>query len=181
VRFLTSDSVGWEDERYPTTRNSDAFAIRSMYYLPYRAALRFEARAFSDSWGISSQNYEFRYIQPYKENLSFELKLRYYDQDQADFYADLFPFADAQTFLARDKELSQYTSVNLGFGVNYELKTNIPFIDKTTLHFYYDRMSFDYENFRDASGNNSAEFGFGNEPLYSLDANVIRFFISAWY
>ena len=182
IRFRNGDDIGRSLERYPSTRNSDALALRSMYYLPYRAALRTELRAFADSWGVNSQNIEFRYLQPYKENVTFELKFRYYDQNQANFYSDLFPFEDAQTFLARDKELSDFNSLNLGFGASYDLPKNwLPFFEKTSAHLFYDRIRFEYGNFRDISGTNTAIFGIGNEPLYRFDANVIRLFISAWF
>ena len=39
-------------------------------------------------------------------------------------------------------------------------------------------MSLEYENFLDARQTNRTP---GTESLYSLDADVIRFFISAWF
>ena len=42
--------------------------------------------------------------------------MRFYTQNQADFYADLFPFRDAQNFLARDRELAAFKNVTMGIG-----------------------------------------------------------------
>ena len=180
VRFQTpGGGVGTQPEAYPETRNSDAFAVRSMYYLPYRAALRLEYRTYVDSWGIDANNYEVRYIHPFRDQWIFEAKYRAYSQGQADFYSDLFPFEDAQNFMARDKEMSEFSNTSFGLGVSYELKKSyLSWIDKTTINLYWDSMSFDYKNFRENTPENTEAFGVGNEPLYSFDANVVRFFVS---
>jgi len=184
VRFLNPDgSTGRQQERYPTTRSSDAYAIRSMYYLPYRAALRFEARYFSDSWDISATNFELRYIHPFRDQWVFEGKLRSYSQTQASFYSDLFPYFDYQNFLASDKEMSEYSNLTIGLGVSYEFKSDwLSFFDKSSVNLFWDNISFDYNNYT----NKVVEEGDiaatpGTEPLYSFNANVIRFFLSAWY
>lgn len=183
VRYLdTSGAPLLQKELYPTTRSSDAFAIRSMYYLPYRAAIRAEARYFSDSWDIQSSNIELRYIHPYGNRWIWEAKIRSYSQTQASFYSDLFPFVDAQNFLARDKEMSEYSNTSFGVGATYELRYQwLAFFEKATANLYWDHFSFDYANYRENLPENTQEYGAGNEPLYSFDANVIRFFVSAWY
>ena len=182
-------------ENYPRTRNSDAVAMRTMYYLPYRASVRFEARSFSDSWGIKSSNYELRYIHPYNEKYIFEIKARTYSQGKADFYQDVFsdedPLAsnlDEAEFRARDKELSNFDSINLGFGVTYDLQKAWRFVNKQTLSFYFDTMQFSYEDFRDArqsdirfSNGEAPRFAPGEEPSYTLNANVLRIFYTAYY
>jgi len=183
VRFLQlNGDVGYQPEHYPSTRSSDSFAIRSMYYLPYRAAVRFEARHFNDSWDIAATNYEFRYIHPYKDQWIFEGKVRVYDQTQASFYSDLYAYQNAQNFLARDKEMSEFSDIALGLGATYEVKAQwLSFFEKTTLNLFWDSINFDYANYRENTAANSEEFGLGNEPLYSFNANVIRFFLSASY
>jgi len=94
------------------------------------------------------------------------------------FYSDLFPFQDAQNFLARDKELSSFNSLTLGAGVSYELdnKTWRTF-KRGSLNFHYDYIQFDYDDFRDLTQSGSV----GNEPLYSFNAGVIRAFASLWF
>ena len=182
VRYIDGSSFGFQREVYPNTRNSDAFAIRGIYYLPYRAALRAEYRTYSDSWGIGSDNYELRYIHPFREQWVFQIKYRAYDQNAADFYSDLFPFEDAQNFLARDKEMSEFSNTSVGVGVSYEIKQNlISFVDKTSINLFWDYTQFDYENFRQNTPENSAEFGVGNEPFFSFDANIISLFLSVTY
>lgn len=174
-------------EKYPFTRNSDAFAIRSMYYLPYRAAVRLEYRVFSDSWGIEADNYELRYIHPIGDQWTIEAKYRNYSQTQANFYSDLFNERDEYTFMARDKELSTYTSTSMGIGGSYVIKARwLQFVDKASVNLFIDTMSFEYDNFRDARESMNlpgrpAVAAVGQESMYQFDATVIRLFISVLY
>src|SRR5690606_24327928 len=125
--------------------NSDAVGLRAMYYLPYRAALRADYRKYTDNWGIDASNYELRYTHPYKQWL-FELKYRAYEQSEADFYSDLFPYANYQNFMGRDKELSPLTTTTIGLGVTYQLPNGfVPGFDKSTVNLFWDRIHFDYE------------------------------------
>jgi hypothetical protein len=186
VRYLDSTvarGYSLEPEVYPRTRNSDAFAIRGLYYLSYRATLRGEYRAFNDSWGITANSYELRYTHPIESlNLTLEGKYRIYDQSAADFFQDLFPFPNSNgiEFRARDKEMSAFGTRTIGVGISYELPPNwLPFAEKTSINLYWDRMQFNYDQFRDHRDTNAAAPG--SEKFYSFNANVIRFFFSFWY
>ena len=171
-----------QTEVYPRTHTSDAFALGGKYYLPYRAALGLNYRYFTDDWGIDAQTIELEYTHPFRENWIFDVRLRHYQQTAAYFYSDLHQTisADEKDFRARDKELSEYTTMTFGFGISYEFKlSSAEWIDKSSVSFNYDRISFDYDNFTDLTkrGNNAL----GDEPLYSFDADVIRLFLSVWY
>lgn len=181
VRYLDSNSAlgySYSSEVYPNTRTSDAIAINANYYLPYRAALKFEYRDFSDSWGITASNYKIEYVHPLDKHWVIEGRYRNYQQTAADFYSDLFPYANAQNFMARDKELSTFTSNTFGFGVSYEFKQNwASFIDKSSLNLHWDYMQFEYDDFRDVRAGATP----GEEDLYDFDAHVIRLFYSIWF
>lgn len=169
----------YEFERYPRTRTGNAFALRARWYLPYRAALQGDYRFYNDTWEIRSHTAEVSYTHPLDERLIFDLHYRYYTQDAADFYSDLFPRQNFQNFLARDKELAALTSHTLGFGVAWEFKARgMGFFDRTTLNLKYDRMMFRYDDFRDLRATGLAP---GTEPLYEFDANVVRLFVSGWF
>jgi hypothetical protein len=182
VRYLDTGAprgYSYQSELYPQTRNSDAVSLRSMMYLPWRASVRAEARYYSDSWGISAQNYELRYLHTVGSSWLIEAKYRGYRQGQADFYADLFPYRDAQNFLARDKELSQFSSTTYGLGATYTLPPQwLSVFDKSTVNLYWDHLRFDYDNFRNVLADNTLV---GEEPLYGFDANVLRLYFSFWY
>ncbi|WP_444998103.1 DUF3570 domain-containing protein [Aliikangiella sp. IMCC44359] len=177
-REANTEQYSYQSEIYPDTRTSDAFAIRGMYYLPYRAALKLELKQFSDTWGIEANTSEIGYVHPYGDDWIFDFKVRHYSQTNADFYSDLFDRLDAQNFLARDKELSTFSSLTIGIGASYkkELK-DWDYIDSYSINLSLDRIQFDYEDFRDLRVVAPA----GTEPLYSYDANVIRFYLSVYY
>jgi hypothetical protein len=181
VRYRDSNARGYEyqPERYPRTRTGNALALRARYFLPYRAALQGDYRWYNDTWGITSNTFELAYTHPIRDRLIFDVHLRYYMQNAADFYSDLFEYRDFQNFLARDKELATMDSLTLGFGVAYELRVpGIRFLDKTTVNLKYDRMQFNYDDFRDLR---STGLPAGTEPTYKFDANVIRFFVSGFF
>ena len=181
------ETSGNESELYPRTRNSDAFALRAKYFLPYRAAIKAEARIYQDSWGIEANNWELKYVHPIGDQWLVEAKLRQYSQTKgASFYSDLFDFQEATNFRARDKELSEYTNTNVGLGVTYDIKAGwLSWFDRTTANFYWDYMMLDYDTFKDARMSDArftdSPVAPGQEDPYSLNANVVRFFISAWY
>jgi len=184
VRFLLpgGGAAASQAEDYPDTRNSDAFAIRSMYYLPWRGALRLEYRHYIDSWDIEGSNAELRYIHPFGQDMVLETKIRYYEQTEAFFYSDLYPFENAQNFLGRDKELSTFNNYSISVGLSYDLHSEyLSAFEKVSLNLFVDHFQFNFETFRDNTPEVTAEFGVGNEPFYQFDANVIRFFMSFWY
>lgn len=171
-------------EKYPLTHNSDAASLRAIYHLPFSASIRADVRNFSDSWGVKAQNAEVRYVHDFKKNFLLEVKYRVYSQTQADFYSDLFAYKDAYTFMARDKELSTFSSKTIGLGLTYKLPWSIPGFDKATANLFWDHMKIDYDNFRDYAHFDTpkdATYKPGEEPLYSLDADVIRLYLSFWF
>jgi len=163
----------YQPERYPETRTSFSVATRALYYLPYRASIRGEFRYFSDSWGIDAQTFELAYVHALNPRWTLEGRARYYVQDEADFYSDLYAFENSQTHLARDKEMSAFSGTTLGGGVVYEWKqTSLPGIQRLQASLLVDWLDFSYDNFRDVTA--SGDFLPGQEPLYSFDAFVTR-------
>ncbi|MBL4908518.1 MAG: DUF3570 domain-containing protein [Alteromonadaceae bacterium] len=181
VRYIDNTlpaGVGYQVEVYPKTRNSFTSKFSLNYYLPYRAALFLNYRYFSDSWDINSGDIELGYRHPINKSLELEFKLRYYQQSQANFYNDLFPYQDAQNFLARDKELSDFNDFTIGAGVTYTLPAKFSFGDwRSEASLQWDYIDFNYNNFRDPT----AKGGVGNEPFYGFTANVVRMFFSLYF
>jgi len=182
VRFVDTDSplgYGYEPEIYPRTRTSDAAAIRLRYYLPYRAALHGEIRAYGDTWEISAKSFEIGYTHPLEGGWILEGKLRSYSQDKAEFFSDLYPNSQYQNFLARDKELSTFSSSTLRLGVSYDfIRGGWRFVERGSVSLAYDHIEFDYEDFRDLT--QAAPLA-GDEPLYNFGADVIQLFVSFWF
>jgi hypothetical protein len=183
VRYSDASSprgYSYEQEIYPRTRTSDAGALRLRYYLPYRAAMHGEYRRYADTWDITASSGELGYTHPLESGWVIEGKVRSYSQTKADFYSDLFPRRQFQNFIARDKELSTFTSTTLRLGGSYDIvRGGWRFVERGTLSVVYDHIQFEYEDFRDLSG---AATGLpGQEPLYTFDADVFQVFVSFWF
>ncbi len=173
----SENGYSFQSEVYPETRTSNAFAVRANYYLQQRAAVHAGVRLFEDSWDIDATTYELGYTLPYEEDWIFEARLRLYDQSGAEFYSDLFPFQDAQNYLARDKELSSFTSNTIGVSASYQFGRAWKMIDRGSVNLELDWIQFDYDDFRDLTKSGEV----GDEPLYSFDAQVTRIFLSFWF
>ena len=65
----------------------------------------------------------------------------------------------------------------VSLGATYELPPGWKFLKRSTLSFFYDRMQFQYDDFRDLTTAGAP----GAEALYEFDANVFRFFFSGWF
>ena len=192
--FIGPDAQGSEPEVYPKTRTSNATSIRAKYFLPYRAALDGMYRFYSDTWGIIGHTGELGYVQPldnphFGGSWTFEGRVRYYTQTAADFYQDIFPYADFSNFMARHKELATYTAITTGASATYEFKIDrLRWLSKAQLNLRYDYMAVNYDDFRDARFS-LGSFGTppadpaapGTEPLYKLRANMYQFYISAFF
>jgi Protein of unknown function (DUF3570) len=183
IRYL-SPGVGegftLADQVYPNTRTSNSAGLLVKYYLPWRAALGVQYRYFRDTWAIVANTVEVDYTVPAWGHWIFDGSLRYYTQTHADFYSDLFPYANYQNFMARDRELASFDSYTVGAGAAYQF--NVPrarWINKSTANVRFNHMLIDYKNFRNALL--ASQYGAGNEPLYKLNANIFQVFVSIWF
>ena len=178
VRYLTASGFAYQPEVYPRTRTSEATALRGSYYLPWRAALHGEFRWFEDSWGIDARDWSLTLVQPLSEEWVLELRTRHYRQSAADFYSDLFPFQDAQNFLARDKEMSTFRAMSFGATAGFQRRwPAMPWVDRYGVRLGLDLYRYDYRDFRDLRVSAAP----GEEPLYSFDAWVTTLVFTLWY
>jgi len=181
VRYLDPASArgyAFEPEVYPSTRTSTAVALRTRYHLPWRGAMHLEYRYYDDDWGIDAHTAQIGYTHGTVPGFIFDVAYRYYTQGGAEFWSDLYPFQQAQNFLARDKELSSFYSHTLRFGVTYDLFSGRQgFIERGSVSFIYDHMMFNYREFRDIRGTELP----GEEPFYSFSADVLQLMFSVWF
>jgi hypothetical protein len=180
--FDPTSAVGYsfEPELYPNTRTSNALGIRARYFLPYRAAIEGEYRFFTDTWDIEGHTASLTYIHPWGD-WTFTGKFRYHDQTGAHFYSDLFSQSEATNFRGRDKELSALQSYTFKIQAAYEFLNddgnNWGFLKKGKVTASLNMLHIDYDDFSDLR----ALAPVGEEPLYSLDADIFQVFFSFWY
>jgi hypothetical protein len=183
IRYLDPTVPGKQftlaDQIYPNTHTSSAASADLKYYLPYRAAVTGQYRFYNDTWGITGHTVEVDYTQPYRHFI-FDGSVRYYRQNNANFYSDLFPRANYSNFEARDRELAAFHSLSLGFGAEYEFP-KVRWLNKSSITFHFNHLMIDYSDFRNALLAGDGTYTAGNEPLYKLNANIIQLFVSAWY
>jgi hypothetical protein len=189
IRYLSpgqGEGFTLADQVYPDTRTSNSASLSIKHYLSWRAAVTGQYRYFRDTWGIVANTLEADYTQPlhrtiFGGTLYLDGTLRYYKQSAADFYSDMFPRADYQNFMGRDRELAAFSDWTIGAGASYEFPhfSWAPWMNKSSLNFNYAHLMINYSDYRNALL--ASEYGAGNEPLYKLDANVFTLFISAWF
>ncbi len=183
IRYLSpGQGTGFTlaDQVYPNTRTSHAASAQLKYYLPYRAALTGQYRFFHDTWGIVAHTAELDYTHPVWKHWIFDGSLRYYTQKHADFYSDLFPRANYQNFMGRDRELAAFHSYTLGAGASWQFAVpGVPSLGKNSLNLRVDHLMIDYSDYRNALL--AGTYGAGNEPLYKLNANIFQVFVSIWF
>jgi hypothetical protein len=181
VRYLDAGSplgYSYQPEAYPRTRTSNALAAGLRVFLPYRAALGGTYRYFLDDWDIQAHTLDIEYTHPFGDHWTFDLGYRYHTQTAADFYSDLFPYADAQNFMARDKELSAFNDHSIGIGASYEfLQQGWNYLKKASVNVKYRRFLFSYDDYRDLT----VAANPGEEPLYDFNADVWQLYFSVWY
>jgi len=162
-------------ERYPRTRDSQAIAVRAVQAFssesrPAISSLRAEYRYFQDNWGISSNTLTFTLQRYFGDRVLGEARYRYYQQSAASFYSD--NFTTEMVYMARDKELSTFSSHSLGYKVSWKfLNRKYSVFDRMSLNFSHDYINFDYKDFTDIR----------TGETYSFGANVLQLYISAWY
>jgi len=172
-------SYTYQKEVYPKTRSGNAASATVKYYLPWRAAATGTYRFYSDTFGINANTGEIGYTQPVFHTWTLDSHLRYYQQSHASFYSDLFPYANSQNFMARDRELASFGSVTFGVGASWEYHVNrFSWLQKGTLNVSWDRMHVSYDDFRDLRVKGVAP---GTEPLYTLNADILQAFVSFWF
>ena len=174
---------GKADQIYPNTRTSNAAAIQVKYFLPYRAALTGQYRYFEDTWGIHAHTVELGYTHPAWKKWIFDGSVRFYTQNAATFYSDIFPRVDYQNFEARDRELAAFNSYSAGIGASYEFPIpRVPWINRSSANIRLDHLLIDYKDFRNALLiDPGAGIRPGDEPLYKLNANILQVFVSIWF
>jgi len=121
------------------------------------------------------------YSHSFSDNLLLDVHVRHYAQDKADFYQDMFERKDQFNFMARDKEMSTFDNVTIGFKARYLFKfSRTSWAKASSVNMSVDHIQFNYDNFHNVLSQDLGQTP-GSEPLYGFSANVVRFYVSLWY
>jgi hypothetical protein len=186
IRYLDPTSASgfsFAPEVYPTTRTGNAFAFKAKYYLPWHAAANGGFRYYYDTWGIRAQTYDLGYTQPFlDEALIADVTYRYYTQNSASFYSDLFPRANYQTYMARDRELSSLYTEAFGGGISYDfMRSPWRFLKKSTISYRIDEIWYRYRDFRNAYVEETQHLVPGTGPLYRNNALSQQVYVQFYF
>jgi hypothetical protein len=161
-------------EVYPGTRDSYAVALRAIKGFAGEggrlgSSLQLGYRYFWDTWDVRAHTVEVGYQRRFGSRWVLEPRYRYYRQSAASFYSDNFD--SSMNFMARDKELSTFSSHSLGFKFGVEVFRERIGLVRGTLNLSHDYLYFNYNDFTDARSGERYHFG----------ADVVQLYFSGWF
>jgi hypothetical protein len=186
IRYLdagTPNGYSLGSQVYPDTRTSTAIQGEMKYFLPYRAAVTGSFRYFRDTWSIVGKTFEVDYTHPLSNIWILEGRFRYYTQNHADFYSDLFDYANEYRFEARDQDLAAQNNYTIGAKATYAFLPNgWKMFKRATVTFDASRITFHYLDFRNIKYY-GVQQGYqpGTEPLYQFNATVFQVYMSMFF
>ena len=105
-------------EQVPDTRARAALSVRLNRFLPrLESAVHLSARAYSDTWGVSSGTVELAYSQYIGDSLLLRVRARAYQQTAATFFKDAFFYETeftAGAYFTGDRELAPVRNALVG-------------------------------------------------------------------
>jgi len=185
IRYLdagTPKGYSLGSQVYPDTRTSTAIQGEAKYFLPYRAAITGSFRYFRDTWSIVGKTFELDYTHPISNVWILEGRLRYYTQNHADFYSDLFAYADEYRFEGRRQDLAVQDNYTIGAKATYAFLPNgWKIFKRATVTLDASRITFHYSDFRNIKYYGLPQYQPGAEPLYQFNATVYQVYMSMFF
>jgi hypothetical protein len=185
IRYLDpTNAKGYSlaSQVYPETHTSTAVQVQGKYYLPYRAAVTALYRYYNDTWGVIGNTYEVDYTHPIRNKWIFEGRFRYYKQNSATFYRDLFDFNPQLNFEARDRNLAAQDNMTIGAKVTYAfLPDGWKVFKRGTVTADLSHIHFNYLDFRNIKDFGLPQYQPGEEPLYNFNATVLQLYVSMYF
>jgi Protein of unknown function (DUF3570) len=155
-------------ERDPSTRTSRAALLRVAGSIGSRSSVHVQYRYFWDTWGIGAHTAELGYNRYLGDRWRVEAYVRYYTQGHAVFYNN--DFTSDMMYMSRNRQLSNFWDGGPGLKASYSAgRVASRFDIKVTAGYQW--LRFQYRDFTDIR----------TGQLYSFNANVLEFFVSAAY
>jgi hypothetical protein len=116
--FLT-DPYKYHDRRPDERKEWTASAGYRHFFTAPNAALHVDYRYFDDDWGIASHTVDLSWHQNLGARTRLTPFLRYYSQDEADFFANIADLQDR--YYADDYRLSAFGAISGGLTVQHDI------------------------------------------------------------
>jgi hypothetical protein len=108
------------NDRRPDERKEWAVSSGYRQHFPDAdGALHVDYRYFDDDWGVASHTVDLAWYQTIRGNTQLVPYLRYYSQDEADFFSNLVDFNDR--YFADDYRLSAFGAITTGLRLRHTL------------------------------------------------------------
>lgn len=117
--FVEGFQLADDIERLPDGRFKVALGGRLNWYLNETFTLRTFYRYYWDDWGIRSHTASAELPMKITQKFTLYPSYRYYDQQQADYFAPFETHLSTNAFYTSDFDLSQYVAHQFGMGATY--------------------------------------------------------------
>lgn len=126
----TSGSISSRAENHPRTRNRNAWAVKYNHFISaWNLSTATTYRLYQDSWGVLSHTIEERLTREFTRKWSASLTLRYYLQNQANFYSDYY-IGDPGPFYTGNSTLANFSSYTIALRPVYTINDHISLIGR---------------------------------------------------
>ena len=106
-------------EKLPHQRKKVAVGARLNAYLSEFLVARTFVRYYVDDWGVSSTTAQIELPIKIGSTMSFYPTYRYYEQEEADYFAPYDQHLRSEEYYTSDYDLSTFSATQIGLGVKY--------------------------------------------------------------
>jgi len=116
-------------ESVPQRKNANVATIKAVIALNEESNLWTSYRYYKDSWDIDAHTLDLQGFHDLNENTTIGLRLRYYEQNEANFFKNIDDYTLQDDFIGVDYRLSSFDSLTTGVSLHYNPQFEIVGID----------------------------------------------------
>jgi len=106
-------------EKVPQNKNANAYTLKAVMAIDDESSLWSSYRYYEDSWSIDAHTLELQGFHDINEDTTIGLRVRYYDQDKADFFKNIADYTFQDEYIGVDYRLSDFKSYTAGLSLHY--------------------------------------------------------------
>ncbi len=144
-------------EKMPDLRYKIPLGVRLNYYINEMFVLRNYYRYYVDNWGLKAHTVNFDLPFRLSQAFSFTPSIRYYSQNQVDYFAPFETHLSTEKYYTSDYDLSKFTSNQYSLAFDY---TDI-FTTFKIGHLGFKNINLKYSHYTRSDGLSANIFSFG--------------------